>query len=250
MLVAASGPDLAYWLNAASFVLSAGLLLRIPARAAPERAAESHGHWRDVAEGFQARRGSRVLTAVLVSWNLVMLAIALVNVAEVFLAKVSFDAGDFGFGLMWAASGVGACRRALRLVGARAAEHDALSTRASIALMAFGDIAAALSPNVWVAIWCILARRHRKRDRDRLQLAARPARRARPSARPRLHGADRRELRRARGRDGRWPACCRRGRASLGLRDRRLVALVAAADRIRACCGGRAGSMSSSRPAS
>ena len=37
-----------------------------------------------------------------------MLAVGLVNVSEVVLAKVSFNAGDFGFGLMWAASGAGA----------------------------------------------------------------------------------------------------------------------------------------------
>ena len=60
--------------------------------------AESRGHWRDVAEGFQARRRLEALKTVMVSWNLVMLAIALVNVAEVFLATVSFDAGASGTG--------------------------------------------------------------------------------------------------------------------------------------------------------
>jgi MFS family permease len=156
VVVAASGPDLAYWLNAASFVLSAGLLLRIPGAVLQLGRAESRGHWRDVAEGVQAVRGSRVLTAVLVSWNLVMLAIALVNVSEVFLAKISFNAGDFGFGLMWAASGVGAVIGAL--FASSVLEHRSMTLvyGASISLMAFGYLAAALSPNVWVAVWCIL----------------------------------------------------------------------------------------------
>ncbi len=156
VVVAASGPDLAYWLNAASFVFSAGLLLRVPGAVLQLGRVESHGHWRDVAEGIQAVRGSRVLTAVLVSWNLVMLAIALVNVSEVFLAKVSFNAGDFGFGLMWAAGGVGAVIGAL--FASSVLEHRSMTAvyGASILLMAFGYVAAAVSPNVWVAVWCIL----------------------------------------------------------------------------------------------
>ena len=53
-----------------------------------------------------------VLT-VLVTWNLVQLGIALVNVSEVVLAQVSFNAGDFGFVLMWTASGIGSAAGAL-----------------------------------------------------------------------------------------------------------------------------------------
>jgi MFS family permease len=156
VVVAASGPDLAYWLNAASFVFSAGLLLRIPGAVLQLGRVESHGHWRDVAEGVQAVRGSRVLTAVLVSWNLAMLAIALVNVSEVFLAKVSFNAGDFGFGLMWAAAGVGAVIGAF--FASSVLEHRSMTAVYAVAilLMAFGYVSAAVSPNVWVAVWCIL----------------------------------------------------------------------------------------------
>jgi MFS family permease len=156
VVVAASGPDLAYWLNAASFVFSAGLLLRIPGAVLQLGRVESHGHWRDVAEGIQAVRGSRVLTAVLVSWNLAMIAIALVNVSEVFLAKVSFNAGDFGFGLMWAAAGVGAVIGAL--FASSVLEYRSMTAVYAVAilLMAFGYVSAAVSPNVWVAVWCIL----------------------------------------------------------------------------------------------
>ena len=63
--------------------------------------------------------------------------------------------GDFGFGLMWSANGSGGDRRALRLSVARAPEDDRLYGVA-IGLMGFGHIAAAVSPNVWVAFWCIL----------------------------------------------------------------------------------------------
>lgn len=156
IVVAASGPDLAYSLNAASFLLSATLLLRIPAGLLQQGRVESHGHWRDVAEGIQAVRGSKALTVVLVSWNLAMLAIALVNVSEVFLAKVSFNAGDFGFGLMWAAAGVGAVIGAICVSSVLERRSMTAVYSVAISLMAFGYVAAAVSPNVWVAVWRIL----------------------------------------------------------------------------------------------
>ena len=86
----------------------------------------------------------------------VMLAIALVNVSEVFLAKVSFNAGDFGFGLMWAAAGVGAVVGALFASSVLERRSMTAVYAVAISLMAFGYVAAAVSPNVWVAVWCIL----------------------------------------------------------------------------------------------
>jgi MFS family permease len=156
IVVAASGPDLAYSLNAASFLLSAALVLRIPAGLLQQGRVESHGHWHDVAEGIQAVRGSRALMAVLVSWNLAMLAIALGNVSEVVLAKVAFNAGDFGFGLMWAASGTGAVVGALFASSVLERRNMTNVYAVAISLMAFGYVAAAVSPNVWVAVWCVL----------------------------------------------------------------------------------------------
>ena len=50
---------------------------------------------------------SRPLLTVLVVWNVVLLGNAAVNVAEVVLAKVSLDAGNFGFGVLVGASGLG-----------------------------------------------------------------------------------------------------------------------------------------------
>ncbi len=156
VVTAVRGPDLAYWLNAVSFLISAGLLLLIPGALLQRGRTVSRGHWRDLAEGFEAVRRSRSLRTVLVAWALVEIGVALVNVSEVILAKVSFNAGDFGFGLMWTASGVGA------VLGAFFASSwlERRSMRAvytsAIGLMAFGDAAAAVSPNVWVALWCIL----------------------------------------------------------------------------------------------
>jgi MFS family permease len=156
VLVAASGPDLAYWLNAASFAVSAALVVQISASLLQEGRVESSGHWHDVAEGFAAIVRSRPLVTVLVSWSIATVTMAIANVAEVFLATVSFDAGSFGYGLMWTASGLGA------VVGALFAsswlERRSMTTvyASAIALMGLGDIAAGCSPNVWVAVWWVL----------------------------------------------------------------------------------------------
>jgi MFS family permease len=156
VLVAASGPDLAYWLNAGSFLLSASLVIQISAALLQEGRAASRGHWRDVAEGFEAVLSSRALMTVLVSWNLAMLTIALANVAEVFLATVSFNAGSFGYGLMWTASGLGAVVGALFASSWLERRSMIAVYTAAIALMGIGNLAAAGSPNIWVAVWCVL----------------------------------------------------------------------------------------------
>ena len=155
ILVAAAGPDVAYWLNAGSFLFSAALLLRIPGGLLQEGAVASHGHWHDIVEGVDAVRRSSALLTVLVTWNLVQLGIALVNVSEVVLAKVSFNAGDFGFGLMWTASGVGAAVGALFAASWLERRTMTMVYATAIGLMAFGDLTAAVSPNIWVALWCI-----------------------------------------------------------------------------------------------
>jgi MFS family permease len=79
-----------------------------------------------------------------------------VNVAEVVLAKVSFHAGDFGFGLLVAAAGLG-------LAAGSFAAGPLLERRptrevygGSLALMAVGTALAAVSPDVWVAAVCVV----------------------------------------------------------------------------------------------
>src|SRR5206468_2917085 len=146
IVAGASGPHLAYWLNAGTFVVSALLLLPIPGRLLQSAPAPSRGYWHDVADGFSVVRRSRALLAVFCAWNLVMVSNAFVNVAEVALAKVSFNAGSFGFGLMWTASGVGSALGSL--LAASSLEKRGLATvyASAIGLMAFGAGAAAASP--------------------------------------------------------------------------------------------------------
>jgi MFS family permease len=155
VLVAATGPDAAYWINAATFVVSALLLSGIPGRLLQAAAAERHGYLRDLADGFALIRRSRALLTVLAAWNVVMLATAGANVSEVVLAKDAFGAGDFGYGLLVGATGLGLALGSL--FAGSFLENRSLATiyGASIALIALGLGAAAVSPNVWVAAVCV-----------------------------------------------------------------------------------------------
>jgi MFS family permease len=156
ILVAATSPEWAYGINAVTFLFSAALILRIPARLLQVAQAATEGHWRDVAAGLALIRSSRALLTVLVAWNVCMLGNAGVNVAEVVLAKVSFNAGDFGFGLMLASAGFGLVVGSLS-VGSWVERRDLPRVYVSgLGMMALGIGAAAVSPNVWVAAVCVV----------------------------------------------------------------------------------------------
>jgi MFS family permease len=151
LLVAATSPDVAYLINAATFLVSAVLLAGIPARLLQAATAAGRGYWRDLVDGFALIRRSRALRTILVAWSVVMLATAGANVSEVVLAKEALDAGDFGFGLLVGATGVGLATGSL-LAGSLLEQRALASVYASsIGLLALGMIAAAVSPGVWIA---------------------------------------------------------------------------------------------------
>jgi len=154
-IAAAWGPEVAYGLNAATFLVSAALIARIPARLLQAARAVSRGHWRDVGQGFAIVFRSRPLLAVFVSWSLIALASGMINVAEIVLAKISFSAGSLGFGLMWAASGLGLAIGGLYAASWLRQRGLPLVYAVALGLMAVGDVTAAASPSVWVAIWCM-----------------------------------------------------------------------------------------------
>lgn len=151
VLVALSGPDVAYWINAVTFLFSAALLVRIPRDLLQAARAATAGHWRDLREGFTLISGSRALLTVLLAWNVGMLGNAGVNVAEIKLAKDSFDAGDFGFGLLVGSAGLGVALGSLSAASWVETHRASKVYGAGLALMAVGIAAAAASPNVWVA---------------------------------------------------------------------------------------------------
>jgi MFS family permease len=156
LLVAASSPDVAYWINAATFLVSAAFLARIPHMLMQAGADASEGRIRDLLAGFRLVRRSRALATVLVAWGMATFATGATNVAEVALVKDSFTAGDFGFGLLVAAAGAGLVAGSVLAGPLLERRGTAEVYGGSLALMAFGLGAAALSPNVWVAAACVV----------------------------------------------------------------------------------------------
>jgi MFS family permease len=156
VLVSATDPDSAYVINAATFLVSAALIVRIPGHLLQQVTAAGRGYLRDVIDGFGLIRASRALLTVLAAWNVVMLATALENVSEVVLAKEAFDAGDFGYGLLVGTTGFGLAVGSL--LAGPSLETRALASvyGAAIGLVGLGLVAAAASPNVWVAAVCVV----------------------------------------------------------------------------------------------
>ncbi len=155
-LVAVSGPDLAYWTNGASFLVSALLILRIPVGGLQGALAASRGHLRDLGDGFAQVVRTRPLLTVLVVWSIVLGAVAAANTAQVFLAKDAFSAGDFGYGLVFGCIGLGL---AIGSFGAGTwVENRSVGSvyAGSVLLHAIGLGAAGVSPNVWAALPCFV----------------------------------------------------------------------------------------------
>ena len=94
-------------------------------------------------------RHSRALGCVLVVWSIVMVANGAINVGEVFLAKESFNSGDFGFGLLWAASGLGLVLGGLAASSLIQRDLGTAYVR-FLAVFAVGIGTAAAAPSVWV----------------------------------------------------------------------------------------------------
>ena len=158
LLVAATGVDAIYALNAASFAISAVLLTRLPALA-PEGATrtgdDAPGYWQTAAQSIRLYAESTVLRTVLRVWVLASLGGALINVGEIFLARQTFHAGTFGFGLLASASGSGIVAGSA-LAGRFNAGTAAQACRLGLAGGALGFGGAALAPSIWVAAACAL----------------------------------------------------------------------------------------------
>ncbi len=157
VLLSFSTTDIAYWFNAVTFLASALLIARIAERKLQTEKALSEGHWRDLAAGFRLAGRSRALLTVIVGWSLAMLAIGNSDVAEVELAKVAFGAGNFGFGLLMAASGLGLILGSFGAGWATDRFGTAVTYAGSIALMSVGLGVTAVAPNVWVAAVFVIA---------------------------------------------------------------------------------------------
>jgi MFS family permease len=156
-IVAASGPDLAYWINAVTFLVSASLLVRLAATALEEGPRQpSVGHWRELVLGFSTVVRTRALLTVLVAWSIAMLASAGVNVAEISLAKDSLGSGDSGFGLLVASGGLGLALGSLAVAPLVERFEVARVYGATMAVIALGIAVAAAAPGIWLAAAFVL----------------------------------------------------------------------------------------------
>ena len=151
VLVSVSGPHVVYWMNAATFLFSAVLLLRIPGRLLQSEQGISRGHWRDLREGFTAFR-STALRVVLYGFGLTIMASGLVNVSEIFLATRSLGASrGFGYGLLWTGSGIGLVVGSI-VTGSLLERRNVLNIYAlAFVPLTIGILGAAAAPNLWIA---------------------------------------------------------------------------------------------------
>ena len=149
-------PAVPYAVNAVTFLVSAVLVAMISESKLRSEESLTRGHWRDVSDGIRLVLTSAPLRTVLIVWNVALIGSAAINVAEVVFAKETLDAGNVGFGVLVAASGVGLAvgsflaAPALGKVGLR--RHYV----GSIALMGVGAAGAALSPTIWIAVLFVI----------------------------------------------------------------------------------------------
>ena len=107
LLVAAMGVSGAFLLDAATYIISAGFLSRIPLPRPQREEGEEEGFFQALRSGFSFLAGARVPLAMIMGAFLTVLATDLATPAEVFLAKGTFDAGDVGYGLLVSLWGAG-----------------------------------------------------------------------------------------------------------------------------------------------
>jgi MFS family permease len=99
VLVAFVGLEMAFLLDALTFLVSAALLLTIPLPA-PERDEGEEGFFRELRAGFGYLAGARVPLVIIAGAFLATLTANAAIPAEAFLARDTFDAGDVGYGLL------------------------------------------------------------------------------------------------------------------------------------------------------
>jgi MFS family permease len=151
LIVGSWGADVVYWINAATFLFSAALLLKIPTRLLQTEQAITRGHWRDLADGMSAFRRSPALQTVLFAFGFAMFAAGLNNVAEIFLAEDALHRGAFGYGLLWTATGIGLVIGSL-ISGSLLEQRNVRIVYPLVFLpWAVGLLGAGIAPNLWVA---------------------------------------------------------------------------------------------------
>lgn len=155
LLLLFGGPEVILFANAATFVVSAVVLTRLPFGAAPavdDAESPRPGLLREAREGLATIAGMAGIRAVIVASGAMLLFAGLFNVAELPFATDELDAGDAGFGALTAVYGLGFVAGSLS--GSRGGETAVLKRRflGGLALVGAGFIACGLAPDFAVAV--------------------------------------------------------------------------------------------------
>jgi MFS family permease len=145
-------PSVPYAVNAVTFLASAALVARISESRLRSEDPLTRGHWRDVADGLKLVVTARPLRTVLIVWNVALIGSAAINVAEIVFAKETLGAGNLGFGVLVAASGVGLAFGSFLSAPALGRAGLRRNYVGSLVLMAVGWGGAALSGSIWLAV--------------------------------------------------------------------------------------------------
>jgi len=98
LLVATAGVEVAFALDAATYLISAACISRIPLP--PPQGGEGESFLRELRAGFRYLAGARIPLAIVVGAFLATLTANASVPAEIFLATKVFGAGDAGYGLL------------------------------------------------------------------------------------------------------------------------------------------------------
>ena len=140
----------AYWINAVTFLVSAALILRIPAARLRSEQPLTKGHWRDLAGASRSSAG-RGRCSPCSSCGTSSCSAAAPSTWPRSRSRKSLGAGDFGFGLLVGATGLGLTLGSLAASGALERCRIRSTYAGSVALMALGFGLAAIAPSIWLA---------------------------------------------------------------------------------------------------
>ncbi|HEY2325892.1 MAG TPA: MFS transporter [Gaiellaceae bacterium] len=150
-LIGVSGPHVVYWINAATFLFSALLIMRISRSFLQSEQGITRGYWPDVRDGLAEFARSRPLLTALLALGCAVLATGLVNVSEIFLATKTLHSGALGYGLLWSGSGVGLVTGSI-LVGTILEHRSPISIYPWVFVpWALGALLAGVAPNLGLA---------------------------------------------------------------------------------------------------
>jgi MFS family permease len=105
-LISISGPAAVFLFNAATFLISAGLLISIDADFGPSRGNRESRGWSELAAGFRYLGRHRLLRLVTLAYAIVFIGVGLTAPAEVVLSA-NFGAGATGFAALTCAFALG-----------------------------------------------------------------------------------------------------------------------------------------------